>query len=140
MRFILGLIVTLILCQPAVANPAATQALNSLRAERGLAPVAYSGALEAAASKHGRDMAQHGYFSHTGRNGSGVGDRVSEQGYKWFFVAENIAKGQRDLREVMQGWAASPGHLANMAHRDVAEFGLFAGPDRIWVMVLGRPC
>jgi uncharacterized protein YkwD len=140
MRYFLSLIVMGFLCQSAAANPAATQALNALRTARGLAPVTYSDTLEAAAASHGRDMARQGYFSHEGRNGSSVGDRVRQQGYDWCVVAENIAKGQRDLGEVMQGWANSPGHLANMTRRDVTEFGLYEANDRIWVMVLGRPC
>ncbi|MCX8226886.1 MAG: CAP domain-containing protein [Sulfitobacter sp.] len=124
----------------ALANPAATQALNSLRTSKGMAPVTYSAKLEAAAKAHALDMAKHGYFAHEGRNGSSVGDRVKKQRYKWCFVAENIAKGQRDLRQVMQGWANSPGHYANMTNRNAGSFGLFQGPDRIWVMVLAAPC
>ena len=125
---------------PVLANPAATQALNDLRASRGVPPITYSTQLEAAAKAHALDMAKHRYFAHEGRNGSSVGDRVKKQRYKWCFVAENLAKGQRDLGQVMQGWATSPGHYANMVNRKAVSFGLFEGPDRIWAMVLAAPC
>ena len=124
----------------AAANPAATKALNDLRAANGAAAVDYSTTLEAAAKAHALDMAKHGYFAHEGRNGSSVGERVKKQQYKWCFVAENLAKGQRDLNQVMQGWAQSPGHFSNMINENAKEFGLFEGPDRIWAMVLAAPC
>ena len=132
--FLAGMAVT------AAANPDATKKLNDLRALKGVAAVAYSTKLEAAAKAHALDMAKHGYFAHEGRNGSSVGDRVKKQRYKWCFVAENLAKGQRDLNQVMQGWAQSPRHYSNMINHNAKEFGIFQGPDRIWAMVLAAPC
>lgn len=125
---------------PGFANPVATQMLNQLRASKGRPPVVYSSKLEAVARSHALDMAKHRYFAHEGRNGSAVGDRVRAQGYRWCFVAENLAKGPRDLAQVMQGWAKSKGHYKNMMHKKAAEFGLVQGPDRIWAMVLAAPC
>jgi uncharacterized protein YkwD len=139
-HFLVLCIVAGVLAGPALANPCATQALNDLRASKGVPPVAYSPNLEAAAKAHALDMAKHKYFAHEGRNGSSVGDRIRKQGYKWCFVAENLAKGQHDLAQVMQGWAKSPGHNANIINKNAAEFGLVQGPDRIWVMVLAAPC
>ena len=139
-RITLCLILMACTAQTALANPAATEMLNRLRASQGLPPVAYAPRLESAAKAHALDMAKHGYFAHEGRNGSSVGDRVRQQGYKWCFVAENLAKGQRDLQQVMQGWAKSPGHYANMVNRNASAFGVFEGPDRIWAMVLAAPC
>ena len=139
-RLTLCLILMACTAQPTLANPAATDMLNRLRASQGLPPVAYDPRLEAAAQAHARDMAKHGYFAHEGRNGSSVGDRVRKQGYTWCFVAENLAKGQRDLQQVMQGWSGSPGHYANMVNRNARAFGIFEGPDRIWAMVLAAPC
>lgn len=129
-----------IMALPALADPAVTRAVNDLRASAGKAPLAYSAVLERAAQAHADDMAHHGYFSHEGRNGSAVSDRVSAQGYKWCFVAENIAKGQRDLRQVMQSWTKSKGHYANIVHRSVREFGLARAKGNVWVMVLAAPC
>lgn len=137
---ILSCVFAATMCVSAAANPTATKSLNDLRAAQGVAGVVYSPKLEAAAKAHAQDMAKHGYFAHEGRNGSSVGDRVKKQRYRWCFVAENLAKGPRDLNQVMQGWAKSPGHYSNMINKNAKEFGLYQGPDRIWAMVLAAPC
>lgn len=126
-------------CWAAVAgaNETAMSALNQLRGDAGLHPLAYSTELENAAFAHAKDMAQRGFFDHAGSDASDVGDRVSRTAYVWCVVAENIAKGQRDLAEVMDDWAASPGHRRNMLSPDVQDFALVQGAGQIWVMVLG---
>ena len=140
MRYLIYFCACIAFALPAFADPAATRALNDLRAKQGKAAVMYSPALERAAQAHANDMARRGFFSHEGSDGAAVSDRVSAQGYKWCFVAENIAKGQRDLNQVMRGWTASKGHYKNMVHSSVRAFGLAWGKGNIWVMVLASPC
>ena len=126
---------------PAAADPAAIASLNALRAQEGRAPLIYSERLEEAARLHARDMAEADYFSHIGSDGSNVGQRVTATGYNWCMVAENIAKGQGDLDEVMKAWASSPSHRENMLRRGIEAFALFHGEAGIWVMVLAaRNC
>ena len=140
MRLVLSVSLILLCCNgAAVADPQITQALNSLRAESGRAPLRYSEILERAAARHANDMAQNSVFSHTGSDGSNVSSRVGDTGYGWCVVAENIARGQRDLEEVMQAWDASPGHRKNMMSREVSEFALVQRDDFVWVMVLAAP-
>lgn len=117
----------------------ARSSINALRADRGVPGLSYSLQLEAAARAHAEDMAQAGFFSHTGSDGSNLGERVRNTGYRWCNVAENIAKGQRDLKQVMQSWQASRGHRKNMLNRKMTEFALYQAPGHIWVMVLARP-
>lgn len=112
--------------------------LNGIRAEAGLTPLSSSGALERAARRHARDMARKGFFDHAGSDGSDVMERARRAGYDACMVAENIAKGQRSLEEVMTDWMASPGHRRNMLRGGVTEYGLVRGDDDIWVLVLGR--
>jgi uncharacterized protein YkwD len=121
------------------ADPTKTAVLNQFRAENARAALAYSDRLEEAAARHASDMASARFFSHDGSDGSTVGDRVRATGYGWCVVAENIAQGQPDLTEVMEAWAASPGHRRNMLSREVTDFALVEGPGYIWVMVLARP-
>lgn len=125
---------------PAQGDPQARSILNAMRADQGRAPVTWSEALSRAAQAHAQDMAAGGFFSHAGANGSSVGDRVRAQGYQWCFVAENIAKGQRDLGQVIASWKSSKGHYKNMMHKKAAQFGLAQGPGNFWVMVLAAPC
>ena len=127
------------LAAPAAADPAATAALNAYRTAQGRSTLTYSDRLDAAARAHAGDMARRGFFSHTGSNDSTVGDRVRAQGYRYCFVAENIAKGQRTLEQVMKSWKTSSGHRKNMLHNKATEFGLARADGDIWVMVLGTP-
>ena len=139
-RLALAVALMIAAISPLRADPQAVQMLNAMRAQQGVAPLSYAPRLEAAARAHALDMARHGYFSHTGRDGSGVCDRVRAQGYRWCYVAENLAKGQGDLTQVMRGWAQSAPHYRNMMSRNATGFGLFQGPDRIWAMVLAARC
>ena len=125
----------------ALADDAVERAVNGLRAEHGLSQLSENEALQLAATAHAEDMLRHRYFSHNGRDGSTVADRVNRAGYRWCYVAENIAQGQKDLHEVMRAWAQSPGHRANLLSSRVREFGLAAGSGYIWVLVLAaRDC
>lgn len=111
---------------------------NALRADAGLEPLRVSGALTRAAAGHARDMAQNGFFSHTGSNGSGIGDRARNVGYGFCFIAENIAQGQSSVGDVISGWMSSSGHRRNILSEGAREFALVREGD-IWVMMLGRP-
>lgn len=134
---------TAILLGPAALMAApvagAQEALNAYRAQSGRAAVTLDPQLQSAAEAHARAMAEGGFFAHTSPSGNRLRDRARAAGYSYCFIAENIAKGQRDLREVMQGWAGSRGHRRNMLDRRATEFGLARGPGDIWVMVLGKP-
>jgi uncharacterized protein YkwD len=131
-------------CHPAVAQtatdrgPAALEWINSFRAEQGRASLSLSVELRRVAATHASDMARKGYFSHTGSDGSSVADRARRAGYGFCFIAENIAKGQRGLDAVLNGWAGSSGHRKNMLSPQAEEVALVEAPGRIWVMVLGR--
>lgn len=120
-------------------GPSARDWVNAARADAGRGALDVDSQLTQAAAAHARDLAATGAFGHTGADGSSVGDRVRRQGYGFCFVAENIAKGQGSLDEVLRGWMASPGHRRNMLAKQAREFGLVRGPGNLWVMVLGRP-
>ena len=126
----------------AVAMPAAAydarQILNSLRSEAGAGNVRQSPALDRAARMHAVDMATKGYFSHTGSDGSRVGNRAKRAGYRYCRVGENLAYGQKNVRQAFQAWVNSPSHRKNMLRREFVEFGLARAPGDIWVLVLGR--
>ncbi len=91
-------------------------------------------------------LQQNNLFSHTGANGSNVGDRLSATGYAWSVAGENLAAGYLDIATVMQGWLASPGHCANLMYGDFSEIGVVVIPGNstntyrtYWGMVLSRP-
>jgi len=114
--------------------------INSVRAAAGAAPVTYNAQLDAAAQAHSDDMLAQDYFSHTGANGSSIGDRATAAGYNWRAIGENIAQGQGNENLAMNGWISSPGHQANNVRTSFKEFGLGragTGSATRWTLVLG---
>lgn len=116
------------------------------RAFGAAAPVAWNGALAAAAVAHSRDMAAHRHFAHKGTDGSEVGTRAARAGYRWRTIGENIAAGQTSAQETVASWIESPGHCANLMNPAFTEMG--AGYEirrekmpgfAYWTQVFGVP-
>ncbi|CAH0482432.1 unnamed protein product [Peronospora belbahrii] len=97
-------------------------AVNKQRATKGLSPLCLNKKLHDAAMGHSLDMAAHDYMDHEGSDGSRLSQRITQAGYDWEAVAENVAAGQVDVDEVMEGWIKSPGHLENIMG-DYTMFG-----------------
>lgn len=108
-----------------------------------VAPLRWNGALQKSAQGHADFMAANNYFSHDAYFASDAGDRASKAGYAWHIVGENIAMGQRDEREVMQGWLRSPGHCQNIMEGRFVEIGVAVNRSvsdtTFWAMELGAP-
>ena len=122
------------------ADTEVLQAVNAERAAAGRAALAYDDRLEAVARAHGQDMAREGFFSHTGSDGSDIGQRLRRGGVTYCFAAENIAQGQESEAEVMQAWMGSAGHRRNNLSRNAREFGAARAAGNTWVLVFGAPC
>lgn len=93
---------------------------------------------------HSQEMARRGNASHTGADGSDPGDRATRAGYIWRNVGENVAAGQLDADEVVQGWLGSPYHCTNIMAPEFAELGVaFAVNPKsesgiYWTQMFGR--
>lgn len=90
------------------------EAHNRIRRERDLPEFFPNAQLHQSARSHAQDMADRKLMTHEGSDGSHVGDRVSETGYRFRVAAENIAAGYRDVDDVLQGWMKSPPHRKNL--------------------------
>jgi uncharacterized protein YkwD len=113
--------------------------LNNVRASNGAGSVTFDARLGRAAQGHANDMLANDFFSHTGSDGSSVGDRVRREGYNWRTVGENIARGQPDEEAVLNAWVNSPGHQANNVNPNFEDFALAkagSGSKQYWVLVL----
>lgn len=140
MKYLLSILLLVFWLHPLHADPVATNTINTIRAGKGMPAIAYSDRLEKVARSHARDMMKKGFFSHKGSNGSTVGKRAKRAGYRWCLVAENIAKGQKDIKTVMESWRTSPSHYQNLVRKGIREFAVAHEGD-VWVMVLGaRKC
>ncbi|MCL1468286.1 CAP domain-containing protein [Argonema galeatum A003/A1] len=97
---------------------------NSFRAQNGLPPLTMNPQLNASAQAHTTDMALNDYTSHTGLNGSNIGDRALAAGYRSPFVGENIAWGFPTPEAAVNWWMNSPGHRANILNPDYRDIGV----------------
>ncbi|NUN65008.1 CAP domain-containing protein [Pseudanabaena biceps] len=118
---------------------------NLERRKVGLPALRLSSQLGKAAQLHAVDMANNNYFSHTGRNGSTVGDRTKSSGYKFRAVGENLAAGKATPEGTILQWMNSSGHRANILNSQFTEigFGYANAPSsryrHYWVQVFGKP-
>ena len=94
--------------------------------------------LAQAAERYARDMHDNNAWDHVGSDGSTVSQRVTDTGYAWGSVGENIAKGQTSVTQVMDAWINSSGHRANIMSSNYTQVG-FARVGNSWVQVFGRP-
>ena len=129
---------------PAASTPVGEvlRLVNVERAKAGCGALTVDSRLAAAAGAHSADMAANKYFSHTGRNGSDVADRVEAAGYTWSSVGENIAKGQPTPAAVMQAWMNSSGHRANILNCRFRNIGIglaYDGRSPVWTQDFGTP-
>jgi uncharacterized protein YkwD len=88
-----------------------------------VAELVWNANLAQAAAGHSEDMVAQNFFSHTGSNGSSVGDRATAAGYLWRSVGENIAAGQPDVAAVVDAWMKSDGHCANLMNSSYRDIG-----------------
>ncbi|MEN3308520.1 MAG: hypothetical protein V7603_4722 [Micromonosporaceae bacterium] len=98
--------------------------VNQQRAKAGCAALTRDSRLASAARAHSADMAARGYFDHTTPSGVTAAQRVSNAGYRWSSMGENIAAGQRTPADVMQAWMNSSGHRANILNCGFRNIGV----------------
>ncbi len=116
------------------------QLVNAVRAEYGLAPVAYNAQLGAAAQGHANFIATEGVYSHYGVNGSTWQDRAQAAGYPGW-AGENLVGGTRlTPQQGVTWWRNSAIHFSNMLNPRWTEAGVgFAvgNGQNFYVMVFG---
>ncbi|KAG1685642.1 hypothetical protein DVH05_007766 [Phytophthora capsici] len=88
--------------------------VNMEREAQGLPTLCSNTKLQEAAQRHSDDQAANNFMDHTGSDGSSMSQRVTDAGYNWRGVAENVAAGQVDVDEVMDAWMNSEGHRHNI--------------------------
>lgn len=125
---------------------------NAFRKENALPPLQAETRLNAAARAYARYLADSGKFAHDadGRKPAG---RAEAAGYKFCFIAENLAMDANSrgfstrglAEEAMSGWKNSPGHRANLLRTGVTDIGIAVAkaPDHpgkyVSVQMFGLP-
>lgn len=99
-------------------------------------PLSWNDILAIAAKAHAQDMAERNYFSHVNKEGKDFAKRISDAGYQWQYIGENIAYGHRTEKEVVKAWINSNGHCQNIMNPNFKEMGA-AQAGSYWVQELG---
>ncbi|MEM9217888.1 MAG: CAP domain-containing protein [Cyanobacteria bacterium P01_F01_bin.150] len=122
---------------------------NRQRRKHGFKPLRVNNKLQKIAQAHSRDMAVNDFFSHTGSDGSSIGDRLDRVNYKFGAAAENIAAGSSTPRRAMNQWLNSPGHRSNILNPNTKHIGIgyYYKPNdggrepwgHYWTQTFGQP-
>jgi uncharacterized protein YkwD len=97
--------------------------VNQVRQDNGTSNLTWCPALVRSSLAHSQDMSAQNYFEHDSPDGGTIGDRAIDAGYRYRAVGENIAFGQRTVRQVMEAWIDSPGHFENLISPAYEHFG-----------------
>ena len=82
--------------------------VNALRGAKGLSPLAFNAALNAAAAAHSRDMSVQNRPWHFGSDGSSPLSRVQRVGYTGRLVGELISETYQTELETLSAWMDQP--------------------------------
>ena len=137
----------------ALTKPSILVQVNAARAQGalcgsrgGMAPsgaLSWNDALQVVALRQALWMADFGMLVHAGRDGETLSQRTLAAGYPFARIGENLAHGQANLAQALDGWTASPGHCVNLYDSGVTAMALACVPGRdgraFWVLILGRP-
>jgi len=99
-------------------------AVNDLRADRDLRPLAVDAPLTRAARGHSASMLRRDVLTH-----GSFGERLRRSGARGPRFGENLAWGtgrQASARAIVRGWLASPGHRANLLRPGFRRIGVGA--------------
>lgn len=97
--------------------------VNEERAKAGLEPLAPDPEMREVARRHSIDMFQRGYFAHMTPEGRSPFDRMHDAGVQFRTAGENLALAPT-LSIAHNGLMNSPGHRANILHKDFGRVGI----------------
>ncbi len=111
---------------------------NKARKKKGRPKLRLQSSLKRAAQGYAVVMANAGVLSHIGPDGSTFDQRIIAQGGNFSTMAENIAQGQTNAKEVHRAWMRSSGHKRNILNKRFRSVGFgMAGSDFYWVANFG---
>ncbi len=97
---------------------------NKERAKEGLVELKPNEKLFQAAREHSANMAKQGMLAHE-LDGTTPMDRLKKIGYKYAWMAENVAEGRgHPISHIIQLWMNSPPHRAHLMSTKSTEIGV----------------
>lgn len=103
--------------------------VNDIRADYGLNPLTEHWELSRVARYKSEDMSTLGYFSHTSPTYGSPFDMIKSFGLTYSTAGENIARGYKTPKAVVDGWMSSSGHRANILNKSYKYIGVGYAPD-----------
>ena len=127
MKKLLPILIVAILL-PSIVQAAITPAqliklANQDRAANYLAPLKENPKLTKAAQKRADYLASTGYFNHQDPQGRWPWHYFTENGYKYKYAGENLARKFTESEEVEKAFMSSPTHKANILNVHYKEVG-----------------
>lgn len=106
--------------------------INAERVRANLSILKYNDTLANVAALHSTDMAVNNYFAHEDNQGCNSACRVTNSGYDWRAVGENLFLLKSTYRYsvedasaiIVQGWMGSEGHRRNVLEPDFTYEGI----------------
>jgi len=123
---------------------------NVQRAANGVGSLSLNDKLDAAAQASADDMAARDYWSHYTPEGNPPWIWVTNQGYSYQKLGQNLATGFSDEQSTINGWMASPPHRENLLDPSFSDVGFGyanvpdytaagGGPQTVIVAFYGQP-
>ncbi len=102
--------------------------VNDERLKYDAQPVQLDNKLSSCARRHNADLAfKQQRLSHVGNDGAHLSQRLKKCGYDFRYASENVARGQKNPRHVVDSWMNSEGHKKNLLSRRVKKMGVHVG-------------
>lgn len=118
------------------------EAVNSLRAVRGTAPVSENSQLAAAATAHSKDMSSQNRAWHWGSDGSSPLERAARTGYYGTVLGENISETYETEIETLSAWMSVHDTRDVLLNPEATQLGFGwyqeASGKIWWTLVTGR--
>lgn len=114
--------------------------VNEERAKNGIKPLTYDWELSRVARIKSQDMKDNKYFSHTSPTYGSPFQMMKSFGIKYRSAGENIARGQKTPKAVVDAWMNSSGHRANILNPSFTHIGVgYVSNGSYWTqMFVGR--
>ena len=114
--------------------------VNEERAANGLKALGYNWELGRVARYKSQDMKDNKYFSHTSPVYGSPFQMMKSFGITYRSAGENIARGQRTPKAVVDAWMNSSGHRANILNASFTEIGVgYVADGNYWTqMFIGK--
>lgn len=104
---------------------------NESRTKQGLPVLSENDVLTKAAYGKLNDMFQKDYWDHRGPDGTEAWYFIENEGYKYSFAGENLAKGFRGPQSVFNAWMGSPTHRSNILDIKHKDIGVAVGTGKL---------